>query len=179
MVLVPLSSLQALYVRPGDFQGGCFVSGTPERRPFCLVATRNNPLENANPAFIVFPTNATQVAASVRFAMKHNLCIMVAGTGHDFLNRHSCNDGIFIRTTLLQAESSPTAMEPTYDKRCRDNNVWQWHNVQPGYALCGIDWQGGCMWLGKHCRHCWLEYGRWAWTISPFSRPGCGQSSWG
>ena len=35
------SSLQALYIRPSDFQGGCFVSGTPERRLFCLVATRN------------------------------------------------------------------------------------------------------------------------------------------
>ncbi len=27
---------------------------------------------------------------------------MIAGTGHDFLNRHSCNDGIFIRTALLK-----------------------------------------------------------------------------
>jgi ribonuclease T2 len=27
---------------------------------------------------------------------------MVAGTGHDFMNRHSCKDGIFIRTALLQ-----------------------------------------------------------------------------
>ena len=27
---------------------------------------------------------------------------MVAGTGHDFINRHSCNNGIFIRTSLLK-----------------------------------------------------------------------------
>ena len=27
---------------------------------------------------------------------------MVAGTGHDFMNRHSCKDGIFIRTTFLK-----------------------------------------------------------------------------
>ena len=27
---------------------------------------------------------------------------MVAGTGHDFINRHSCNDAIFIRTTLIK-----------------------------------------------------------------------------
>lgn len=27
---------------------------------------------------------------------------MVAGTGHDFLNRHSCKDGLFIRTTLIK-----------------------------------------------------------------------------
>ena len=30
------------------------------------------------------------------------MCVMVAGTGHDFVNRHSCNDGVFIRTTLLK-----------------------------------------------------------------------------
>lgn len=27
---------------------------------------------------------------------------MVAGTGHDFLNRHSCEDGLFIRTSLIK-----------------------------------------------------------------------------
>jgi len=27
---------------------------------------------------------------------------MVAGTGHDFMNRHSCENGIFIRTTFLK-----------------------------------------------------------------------------
>lgn len=27
---------------------------------------------------------------------------MVAGTGHDFLNRHSCNNGVFIRTSLMK-----------------------------------------------------------------------------
>lgn len=36
------------------------------------------------------------------FALDHNLCVMIAGTGHDFLNRHSCEDGIFIRLTLLK-----------------------------------------------------------------------------
>ena len=27
---------------------------------------------------------------------------MVAGTGHDFMNRHSCDNGVFIRTALLK-----------------------------------------------------------------------------
>lgn len=27
---------------------------------------------------------------------------MVAGTGHDFLNRHSCDNGFFIRTPLIK-----------------------------------------------------------------------------
>lgn len=32
----------------------------------------------------------------------HNLCVSVAGTGHDFLNRHSCKDGVFIRMSLFK-----------------------------------------------------------------------------
>ncbi len=27
---------------------------------------------------------------------------MVAGTGHDFITRHSCDDAIFIRTTFIK-----------------------------------------------------------------------------
>ena len=88
MVLVPLSHCKLCTLGPVAFK--VVREWHPRATPVLLVATRNNPLENANPAFIVFPTNATQVAASVRFAVKHNLCIMVAGTGHDFLNRHSC-----------------------------------------------------------------------------------------
>jgi ribonuclease T2 len=42
------------------------------------------------------------VQTAVRFAREHNLCISVAGTGHEFLNRHSCEDGVFIRTSLLK-----------------------------------------------------------------------------
>jgi ribonuclease T2 len=42
------------------------------------------------------------VQTAVKFARKHQLCIAVAGTGHDFLNRHSCNNGIMIRTALLK-----------------------------------------------------------------------------
>ena len=30
------------------------------------------------------------------------MCVMVAGTGHDFINRHSCKDGLFIRTALFK-----------------------------------------------------------------------------
>ena len=36
-----------------------------------------------------------------RFARKHNLCISVAGTGHDLLNRHSNNQGIMIRMNMM------------------------------------------------------------------------------
>ena len=42
--------------------------------------------------------------AAFKFALDHNLCISVAGTGHEYLNRHSCEDasGFFIRTSLMK-----------------------------------------------------------------------------
>ena len=49
-------------------------------------------------------TTAEHVQLAVRFAATHNLCVAVAGTGHDFMNRHSCDNGVFIRTTLLKEQ---------------------------------------------------------------------------
>ena len=51
---------------------------------------------------MVWPTNSTQVQKCLKFANDHNICVMVASTGHDFLNRHSCKDGILIKTTLIK-----------------------------------------------------------------------------
>ncbi len=113
------TGLKPLYIRPKNFQGKCFTLQATEKREFCLVGVRNNPLKDLNPGYIVFPTNSTQIATAVRFAKQHNLCIMVAGTGHDFLNRHSCNDGIFIRTTLMQQGSSSASLQPVYDEKAQ------------------------------------------------------------
>lgn len=66
------------------------------------MATRNNPLEGWEPAFVVWVTSTKEVQFAVQFATNHNLCISVAGTGHDFLNRHSCDQGLMIRTILLK-----------------------------------------------------------------------------
>lgn len=60
------------------------------------------PYDGITPAFVVWPLTAEHVKLAVGFAVAHNLCIMVAGTGHDFMNRHSCADGFFIRTSLLK-----------------------------------------------------------------------------
>lgn len=51
---------------------------------------------------MVWPVNSTQVQIALAFARKHDLCVSVAGTGHDFLNRHSCDNGVFIRTSLFK-----------------------------------------------------------------------------
>eukprot|EP00128_Syssomonas_multiformis_P013889 Colp12_sorted_trinity150504_noHs@5171 len=98
--------LKPLYVRqPTDNTSTCFTQNSdgsffaPE---FCLASTRNYPYEDWQPAFVAFPLNDAHVQTLVRFANKHNLCVSVAGTGHDFLNRHSCPDGLFIRTSLMK-----------------------------------------------------------------------------
>jgi len=51
---------------------------------------------------VVWPTNSSQVQKCLKFANDHNICVMVASTGHEILNRHSCKDGILIKTTLIK-----------------------------------------------------------------------------
>jgi hypothetical protein len=49
---------------------------------------------------------------------------MVAGTGHDFMNRHSCEDGLFIRMTLMK--------DITFDLTDANGFGWADGNVQLG-----------------------------------------------
>jgi ribonuclease T2 len=103
--------MKPLYERTEQDRGNtCFQpieSKNPYTSEYCLASVRNTPYDiksgNNNPAFVVWPTNSSQVQVAVKFAMKHNLCVMVAGTGHDFIGRHSCSDAIFIRTSLLKS----------------------------------------------------------------------------
>lgn len=85
-----------------DVDESCFKTSNTYENKYCHLAVRNTPMNGWNPSFIVFPTNYTQVIDAVNFATSHNLCIMVAGTGHDFMNRHSCENGFFIRTALMK-----------------------------------------------------------------------------
>jgi FAD/FMN-containing dehydrogenase len=78
----------------------CFKNGYSD--VFCDMSVRNTPYFGWTPAFVVWPLTEDHVQTAVQFALTHNLCIMVAGTGHDFMNRHSCEDGIFIRMTLMK-----------------------------------------------------------------------------
>ena len=75
-----------------------------ESRDICMAATRNSPLSANSPQFVAFPVTAAHVQTCVRFAVTHKLCVAVLGTGHDFVNRHSCEgpSSILIRTTLLK-----------------------------------------------------------------------------
>lgn len=68
-----------------------------------MASLRNTPQSlTVNPAFIVWPTTIEHAQQCIKFALKHNLYIMVAGTGHYYIGRHSCEDGIFIRTSLFK-----------------------------------------------------------------------------
>lgn len=81
----------------------CF-DGSTFSPDVCAAATRNAPKEGWTPAFVVWPLTAQHVATAVAFASHHNLRVCVAGTGHDFLNRHSCgHDSLLIRTGLLKS----------------------------------------------------------------------------
>eukprot|EP00040_Diaphanoeca_grandis_P016456 m.84873 g.84873 ORF g.84873 m.84873 type:complete len:1140 (-) comp25818_c2_seq1:55-3474(-) len=69
----------------------------------CKAATRNQPYNNWEPAFIVFAQREEHLQVALQFAVDHSLCVMVAGTGHEYLNRHSCpSGGVMIRTTAMQ-----------------------------------------------------------------------------
>jgi ribonuclease T2 len=94
-----VNGLLPLYVNEDPANATCF---SPAGSVFCDAAVRNNPQEDINPAFVVWPLTVEDVSRSVLFAKKHRLCIMVAGTGHDFMSRHSCKDGLFIRMSLFK-----------------------------------------------------------------------------
>eukprot|EP00299_Pterocystis_sp_00344_P006820 c1897_g1_i1.p1 GENE.c1897_g1_i1~~c1897_g1_i1.p1 ORF type:complete len:679 (-),score=152.43 c1897_g1_i1:41-2077(-) len=100
-----VDGLQAVYTRPtqGLTCGNPDALESSEEMQFCASTTRNVPYENWTPGIVVFPLTVEHIQLAVRFAVEHNMCIMVAGTGHDFQNRHSCEDGFFIRTNFFKS----------------------------------------------------------------------------
>lgn len=87
-----------------DLKSTCFKFGVFDS-VFCKSATRNAPYDFWNPGFVVFVLSVEHIQKSIEFAKNHSLCLMVAGTGHDFMNRHSCDQGVFVRTILLKQVS--------------------------------------------------------------------------
>merc|ERR1719410_2267493 len=98
-----------------------------EKRDGCYAAVRDNPFAETGPAIIVWALNADHVQKAVKFALNHNLCIAVAGTGHDFMDRHSCTDGIFIRTTMLKGMD--------FDQEDKRGFGWDQGNVRVGSGV--------------------------------------------
>ena len=99
-----------LYVRNADdLRGVCWLpSSNPFFTSMCFPGIVNNPSDPRLPAFIALPLDVDQVRAVVNFARVHRLCVAVAGTGHDFMARHTCNSvdsSILIRTTFIKGAS--------------------------------------------------------------------------
>jgi ribonuclease T2 len=94
-------NLRPLYVQ--NAAEAAFGSCDPgeDASDFCKQSTRNYP-RKWSPAFVAWPLTPSHVQSLIRFASEHRLCVSVAGTGHDFLNRHSCNQGILVRTALMK-----------------------------------------------------------------------------
>jgi ribonuclease T2 len=76
------------------------------------MGTRNYPAEGFKPAIVTWPLNTAHIQNILEFAREHNMCVMVTNTGHDFLNRHSCPDGVMIRTSLMKS----IEWDPSEDK---------------------------------------------------------------
>jgi len=95
-------SLDAVYTSTVQAGQTCFIPSSFHPTT-CVMSIRNVPYFGWTPAFVVWPLTAAHVQAAVAFARHHNMSVCVAGTGHDFLNRHSCNQGVMIRTSLLSS----------------------------------------------------------------------------
>ncbi|RGP77977.1 6-hydroxy-d-nicotine oxidase [Fusarium longipes] len=102
--------LRALYYYKdiNEMQRPCFsasgdFTALNDASDMCKAALHQNEYRNWNPFIVVFPLNERHVAAALKFAAQHRLCIATAGTGHEYNSRNSCpTGGILIRTILLK-----------------------------------------------------------------------------
>lgn len=97
------AKLDPLYLQPEEAkEGTCLVDNLG---PYCHITTRNSPRDGMEPAVVVWPLTREHVISSVKFADRYGICMCVTATGHDFLNRHTCNQGMMIRTSLMKESS--------------------------------------------------------------------------
>jgi FAD/FMN-containing dehydrogenase len=66
----------------------------------------------ASSPYAVVATNASDVAAAVRFAAAHHVRIAIKGTGHDYLGRSSAGDALLIWTHRMRAVDVVDAFVP-------------------------------------------------------------------
>lgn len=112
------NGLRALYHYESleDLHRPCFLGLPAAYRAasdVCKAAVRGNQYRDWNPFLVVFALNERHIRQALQFAVAHRLCISVAGTGHEYLSRHSCpTGGLLIRTTLLKER----AFLPTWEE---------------------------------------------------------------
>jgi len=121
------NQMDPVYYFDAEEPEACFTQtlvGGEETRDVCYAATRNMPTHGQDPGFVVFALTTDHVVKAVRFAVDHGLCIAVFGTGHDFINRHSCTGGVYVRTTFMKG------ME--FDVNDSNGYGWSQGNVKVG-----------------------------------------------
>ena len=97
-------NMKAVYMQDeGKMNTTCVYDGSVNISDFCAVTSRNTPPSFTRAQITVFPKTFKHVQYAVKFARKHNLCISVAGTGHDFNSRHSNGNSLLIRTILMKS----------------------------------------------------------------------------
>lgn len=127
---------------------------------FCIASLRNTPKDGWAPAFVAWPLTVQHVQACVAFAAKHNLGVCVVSTGHEFLNRHTCNEGMLIRTTLMKSmewdnDAGTATLGPglTWGEVLAAGDEYG-RVVETGHAVTVgvVGWSigGGHSWLGPH-----------------------------
>jgi ribonuclease T2 len=94
--------MKPLYYDSANHPKACLFGGDSKATEFCKMTSRDAPREGWEPRLVAWPMNVDHVQKLVKFASQHRLCIAVAGTGGDFNNRHSCPDGMMIRTALMK-----------------------------------------------------------------------------
>lgn len=97
--------LRPLYVRdPMEARRFCFLPlADPNLSHSCLASTRHAPYNSWHPFLTVFPVTIAQIKTVLDFSKRHRLCVSVAGSGTDRLNRHTaCEHSLMIRTALFK-----------------------------------------------------------------------------
>ena len=124
-----------------------------------------NPLTDKHPGLIAQCSRSDDIARCVGFALEHDLPVAVRSGGHSFLGWGTCDDGIVIDTTLLNAiEIDPVARTArvgggvlTHDlvSAASQHNLACVQGECPTVGVSGLTLGGGLGWLsGKHGAAC-------------------------
>jgi FAD/FMN-containing dehydrogenase len=95
-----LTMPEALGAFSSGLRGACLTAASPGYDEARAIW---NALADKRPAVIVQCTGAADVIDAVRFARKHNLLVAVRGGGHNVAGNATCDDGIVIDLSRMNA----------------------------------------------------------------------------
>lgn len=117
-LIQPVSPLHACKVDPGS--KACSVALKRVENPFYIEeqagATQSigwaDAWESAPSVYAVAAEEPQDIAEAVKFARKHNIRVVVKGTGHDYLGRSNNPDALLIWTHRMRAAITDDAFVP-------------------------------------------------------------------